>query len=235
MLVVLFHEWIHYFVAARLAVPLEDVVITPFGGCLKGEFLGVTRGKTLAITLSAPIINLIISALIFASWWLFPSLYPYTETLAYANLSVGAINLMPCYPLDGGRAIVALFQKNEKLARKIVNAASFALSVFSSALFVMSIAAKAINPSYLLMAFFLLFGCFYEEKKDYVALTLKKVLKKKKSGAVPIELVLVKNAPEYELLCMLSDNSYVVFAYEEGGVITKTETEDMFLKRIKNK
>ncbi len=233
--VVIFHEFLHYLIAKKLNVCLEDVTITPFGGCLKGELLGIPREKTLLITLLPPILNLVTSASIFALWWLFPTLYPYTEAIAYANLSVGGINLLPCYPLDGGRAAITIFQTHEKLSRRIVSALSVVFSVVALSLFVMSVVSKSINLSYLTMSVFMLFGAFYEEKKDYVEIKLKRVLKKKKRGILPVKGYFVEESSDYELLSMLDYDSYYVFLRKNKEGRTIVESEEDFLRRIKNK
>lgn len=233
--VVLFHEFSHYAVAKRLGVPLEDVVITPFGGCLKGELLGITRGKTLLITLIPPLINIVVAGLIFAFWWLFPSLYPYTEAVAYANLSVGAINLLPCYPLDGGRAATAMIKNGDRFAKRLIKAFSVVAAFVSFGLFTASVALKQINLSYLLMGVFLLFGAFYEENKDYVEIGCKRVLKKKKRGIVPIKAYFVGDADDFELLSRLNEDTYHLFLRESVDGTLEVEDEESFLRRIKNK
>lgn len=233
--VLLGHEYLHYFVAKKLNVPLDDVVMTPFGGCLKGELLGIRKEKTLAITLIPPIINLITSAIIFALWWISPTLYPYTEMIAYANLSVGAINLLPCYPLDGGRAVISMFNENEKFGRKMITAFSVMVSIIMLVLFVFSCISKSINISYLTMSIFILFGAFYEERTDYIKLRLSSVLKKKKKGILPIKCVYVESFSDYELLSILSNDCYHIFFRKNGKGELYGESEEDFLKRIKNK
>lgn len=233
--VVLFHEFSHYAVARRLSVPLEDVVMTPFGGCLKGELLGITRGKTLLITLIPPIANIVVAGLFFALWWLSPSLYPYTEDIALANLSVGAINLLPCYPLDGGRAATAVIKNGDRFAKRLIKAFSVAAAFVSFGLFISSVALKGINLSYLLMGVFLLFGAFYEEDKDYVELGCKRVLKKKKRGVIPIKAYFVRDADDFELLSRLNADTYHLFLREAADGKLEVEDEESFLKRIKNK
>ena len=36
-------------------------------------------------------------------WWFYPVTYAYTDGIFYASAAMLALNLLPAYPLDGGR------------------------------------------------------------------------------------------------------------------------------------
>lgn len=165
LMVILIHEYAHYVAASFCSVKMEGVEITPFGGCLKGEMLGVSPKKTLIITLSAPLINIFSSITLFALWWIYPTIYPYTECVCYSNLAIGTINLLPCYPLDGGRAVLAFFDDKRKAAAKVVFILTVMFAVALFGMFVLSLF-FTMNLSMLMMSVFLFWGAFYQSKED---------------------------------------------------------------------
>ena len=94
------------------------ITIMPYGGSLQcGD--DYNDGDNILIALSAPLFNLAVATFIVALWWLMPDTYNYTRDLCLANLSLGFVNLMPLYPLDGSRVVISLV-KNKVKAVKIL-------------------------------------------------------------------------------------------------------------------
>ena len=67
--------------------------------------------------------------IIVSLWWFFPSTYSITEMFYASNLSTILFNLLPIFPLDGGRVLLgALASKTErKKAFKITKRNSLVL------------------------------------------------------------------------------------------------------------
>ena len=230
ILTVLFHEFVHYFVASYLGVPSDEMLLTPFGGCLKGEFLDIPKKQTLIITLSAPFVNLLTVLFVLALWWLFPNTYPYTESILFANLSVGLINLLPCYPLDGGRAIISIFPY--EFVKKLVLIFSLILSLISLILFVLSVK-NNMNLSYLMMSVFLFWGAVYDQKKDNLALKIMNKFGKNKGELLSVKgYIIDENTPDFKLINALSKEEYCLFFTVKKGKILKVITEEEFLKNV---
>lgn len=110
------HELGHALVARRHGVTTEEIVLLPIGGV--SRLRGVPGGAAeLWIALAGPLVNLVVAlvagiALMAAAgpaWMTAPD--PGIMLLRYlagANVSLFAFNLVPAYPLDGGRALRAL-------------------------------------------------------------------------------------------------------------------------------
>ena len=111
------HELSHYLVAKRHGFIPNGFSITPFGATLSYE--NASCPYEFIIAFSGPLINLISCTIIVALWWLFPSIYPYTLYLCQANLFLALFNLLPVFPFDGGRMILAL-SKNKLFMLKIL-------------------------------------------------------------------------------------------------------------------
>lgn len=95
---VLIHELTHLLVLWLAGNRAKSLTVTPMGLSIERVGLLSHRGELL-LSLSAPIVNLLLAAL-----YLHFALDPCTVD---ANLSFGLLNLLPIYPLDGGKALSA--------------------------------------------------------------------------------------------------------------------------------
>lgn len=119
--VALQHECAHSFAAAKLGFRLNKIVLMPYGAVIRGDLSGISLKDEIAVAAAGPLCNLFTALLFVSLWWLFPDIYPYTEAAFYLSLYIGLGNLLPLYPLDGGRILCATAAKKtgEKKAEKI--------------------------------------------------------------------------------------------------------------------
>lgn len=102
---VILHELIHALVAKHFGVSTRSVTLTPFGGVLKLNSKILSIHQKTCIYLAGPLGSLILSMLFGIMVWLFPVVFIYLEYLVAANFLVGIINIIPVYPLDGGKVL----------------------------------------------------------------------------------------------------------------------------------
>ena len=123
---VLFHELGHLVVARAQGVQVAGVVLWVLGGAAMTEREPDDPGAQLLIAGAGPLVNLIITALLLillaAGLALtallpgftpqFPEIFPFFNFifLIVTNLILAVSNLLPIYPLDGGRIFKALLQ-----------------------------------------------------------------------------------------------------------------------------
>ena len=81
------------------------------------------------IALAGPVINIAVGFFFIATWWIYPEFYAYTDIIVSANLSMALVNLLPIYPLDGGRIIFCFF------ANKLGYDKSFVINKIAGGLF----------------------------------------------------------------------------------------------------
>ncbi len=116
--VVLIHELFHAFVASLFSMNTESIEIFPFGGA--AEIRGIEDNYVYeAIVASAgPFISLLSGFLWEKSGVL--SILPQSEMFVSFSYNVAMINLLPIYPLDGGRILTCIFKGlfGEKKGRK---------------------------------------------------------------------------------------------------------------------
>ncbi len=123
---VLLHEFGHSLVAVREGIPIKKITLFIFGGIAQMEAEPADPVAELKVTAAGPLTSLIIALLSGSIYYLVltPGLIV-SEALyfiARLNLIMALFNLIPAFPLDGGRifrAIVWLFGKNMLKATRI--------------------------------------------------------------------------------------------------------------------
>lgn len=108
----LLHEAGHAAAARRLGIHSGRLALYPFGGARAGfDDPGTPRQNTL-VALAGPAASLALGLAFALVWWLLPAapvlLRRDLGYLALVNLALAAVNLLPGYPLDGGRIFRAL-------------------------------------------------------------------------------------------------------------------------------
>ncbi|MCJ7532414.1 MAG: site-2 protease family protein, partial [Anaerolineales bacterium] len=107
---VLLHEFGHAWVALRNQVPVKEITLFIFGGIAHIEDEPPSAGAEFYITSAGPAVSLILSG-VFGLFWLLDRTVPYldapTSWLMRVNFLLAAFNLIPGYPLDGGRLLRA--------------------------------------------------------------------------------------------------------------------------------
>ncbi len=168
-LVAVQHECAHAFAAAKLGYKLNRIVLMPFGAVIDGDLRGISLKDEIYVAVCGPICNLITAAFFVAWWWFAPTVYAFTDTAFYTSLAIALVNLLPAYPLDGGRILKCLlaraFMKKEpreeqasRKAEKICRAVSLVFATAFFALFIATITRKQTNISLLVFGGFLFVG-----------------------------------------------------------------------------
>jgi Zn-dependent protease/CBS domain-containing protein len=125
------HEAAHMLVARRFGLIPKAVILLPLGGVTvfdesraeQPESPAAAWKREVTIALTGPLVNLVFAIIaagvILAAvpgvhlleWpWLQPGNLP--RSLVWANLYIAGLNLLPAYPLDGGRVLRAFFVRS---------------------------------------------------------------------------------------------------------------------------
>jgi Zn-dependent protease/CBS domain-containing protein len=130
---VVLHEFGHVLTARRYGVVTTEVVLLPIGGVAKMERMPEKPSQELAIAIAGPLVNLAIAAaLLFVAGAigmddlarLDDPKVSLIGRLAAANLFLAVFNLVPAFPMDGGRVLRALLAMKFGRARATRVAAS---------------------------------------------------------------------------------------------------------------
>ena len=100
------HEVAHCVVAYIGGAKQMTVVLMPYGAALtmKGEIKAAG-----ALLIAGPLANLTLACFTLSLCWLIPELYGFLKTFIQINVILAFVNLLPAYPLDGGRLFRLLF------------------------------------------------------------------------------------------------------------------------------
>ena len=124
---VVLHEFGHAFMARRFGIRTRDIVLFPFGGVGRLERIPEVPSQELLIALAGPAVSVGIAAVLFAVLRLQGSVpqfedfargdAPFAERLMFVNAGLAAFNLLPAFPMDGGRVLRALLAMRLDYAR----------------------------------------------------------------------------------------------------------------------
>ncbi|MCY3929113.1 MAG: site-2 protease family protein [Acidobacteria bacterium] len=171
---VVLHELGHALTARRYGIETREIVLTPIGGVARLD--GYPQGLAeLAIAAAGPLVNLALAMVLFFGL-LVAGLPPWgagavvdlhsaLQWLLFGNLCLFALNLLPAFPLDGGRILRSAlsFLLGQERATKIATRLGLALAaVLGLAALVPWVLGLMFNMLLLLTAFFVLLGATRE-------------------------------------------------------------------------
>ncbi|MCA9649744.1 MAG: site-2 protease family protein [Myxococcales bacterium] len=113
---VLLHELGHALMARRFGIRTRRIILSPIGGIAQLEGMPRRPRQELAVALAGPAVNFVIAAglwlvaPIFASA---PFLFELLTGVMVANVLLGTFNLLPAFPMDGGRALRAFLAERK--------------------------------------------------------------------------------------------------------------------------
>ena len=162
---VVLHEFGHIFTARRFGIQTRDVILLPIGGVARIERLPETPREEFLIAIAGPLVNVVIAALLYLALRatgqaLQDLVEPHSardlfNDLLIANLFLFGFNLVPAYPMDGGRILRALLNARLGLLRATRLAAKIGQGL---AMFAGLYGLLRGDPMLLLVALFVFFG-----------------------------------------------------------------------------
>ena len=165
---VILHEFGHAFAARIFGIQTRDITIYPMGGVARLERMSEDPFEELVISLAGPAVNLLIFLLLLpicfnfsAAPFDFENLTPpnslsgslnhYLKMLMFSNLGLLIFNLLPIFPMDGGRVLRALLN----LAVGFSNATVISVTLGNlGAIFLVLLGLFSSNYILILLAFF---------------------------------------------------------------------------------
>lgn len=149
---VLLHELAHLEMARRYRVAARRIDIHMLGGLVQFRHLPHTRGQDFAITLAGPIANLAIGLILlallavvspsapdslrFSDFEAWPPAHGFLllRACAYLNLGLGVVNLIPAFPLDGGKLLFLVVEERHgpRIATLLVGALGLVFAFIST-------------------------------------------------------------------------------------------------------
>jgi len=172
---VILHEFGHSLQARRYGITVRDIVLLPIGGMARAESIPEKPGQEIVMAVSGPLVNFSLAAVLLGILLLSGNSVDIENSiianLFVINIILGTFNLIPAYPMDGGRILRALlatrmhYLKATHLAKNIgqVIAILFVVIAFLDTRMIMLS----------LIAVFIYFGAISEERAIQIRFALR--------------------------------------------------------------
>ncbi len=153
-LCVLLHELGHALGAKKVGIKANDIIISPIGGLARIESMAQYPKKELFIALCGPMVNFVLAIVLFIYLYFiqgqqmsfdpfatmdFISIPALLYYLLFINTLLFAFNLIPAFPMDGGRILRALLSMKYSSVK---------------ATFIASVIGKLLAVGFFILAFF---------------------------------------------------------------------------------
>ena len=109
---VVLHELGHSLQVRRYGIPVRDIILLPIGGMARAEKIPEKPWQEIVVAISGPVVNFALAAVLLAViLWRnvsFDLQTNFLTNLFAINLVLGSFNLIPAFPMDGGRILRGL-------------------------------------------------------------------------------------------------------------------------------
>lgn len=166
--IVVLHELGHALVARRFGIRTQNITLLPIGGVARLERIPEDPRQELAVAVAGPAVNVVLAIVLYIILALGRGFAPSTEVfrhggafldqLLWVNITLVVFNMLPAFPMDGGRALRAV------LAMRLdyVRATQIAASIGQAMAILFGFVGFMVNPILVFIALFVWIGASQE-------------------------------------------------------------------------
>lgn len=198
------HELAHVYIATKKGYSLKEFKLSLFGVSIQLNEQ-IDDNDSFAINIAGPVFNLLLCLICVAMYWLIPVSYKFLNLFCVSNLTLAVFNLLPIYPLDGGKIFASITEKFKY--RKLEKLIRYGLSAVTLICFVTS-CFYSVNWFFLVLFVFLITSKGRENNK----MSLFKFSKSKNFNKVEL-LKTSGDESLFELLKKIQSKKYTIFYF----------------------
>jgi Zn-dependent protease/CBS domain-containing protein len=172
---VLLHEFGHSLVAMRYGYEIESITLWLFGGVARFTEIPEDWKQEFTIAVAGPIVSILVGIVSYVGFVALPLGDPVKFVLGYlalTNVALAVFNMLPGFPMDGGRVLRALLARNRPHAR----ATQLAAEVGKIFAFLLGLFGLFANLFLVALAFFIYMGASSEAQQTVMKAAFQDVI-----------------------------------------------------------
>ncbi|MCK9150884.1 CBS domain-containing protein [Methanobacterium alcaliphilum] len=170
---VIIHELSHSYMAQRYGVNIEKIVLLPIGGVAQMGEIPHNPRQELIISAVGPLTNVIIAIVSYIIYlgiksYIYPLISTFILDFTIVNIFLAIFNMIPAFPMDGGRILRAILAEKMDYIRATEISASIGkiLAIFMAA------AGIFVNVFLIVIGLFIYIGAEQEYRATVISSTL---------------------------------------------------------------
>lgn len=213
---VLLHELGHSYLAKQYGVKITDITLFLIGGVSSMEEIPRDPLQEAKMAFAGPLVSFIIGGLLLLLNFVVAGvitsfadsvIFRMVQILGSINIILGMFNLLPAFPMDGGRILRAWFARKMSYIQA-THAAAGVGKMFAFLLGLLGLLSSPWNPWLILIAIFVYMGASAEDRATAVTVTLEKV---------PVSDVMTKEIVSVEPSLTIDDLTQFMFEKKHMG------------------